>query len=172
MLVAALRRAGYVEYSAYYVPCGFALVTRLEHIDDGGNPLKGRNRWNGNVIVMQDFTLSEYLRALLLAPEGRYRLIVFVVSPRSFTSDPHVVSKASALEWLQNGAVSLSEAFSEIQFGDEFRATALIYEFHVRGRLVEPHLELPATLSGDEHLAKAHLWPPSFPPWRPSFQRE
>jgi hypothetical protein len=161
-LISALERAGYAEYRLYYVPCGFALVTRLEQIDDGGNPLDGKNRWNVEVIGMRDFSLSEYLRALFLAPEGRYRLIVFVVSPENFRTVRGAVSRRTALEWLERGATSLDEVFRQIEFSNEFRATALIYEFYARGRSEEPRLELPSTLSGDEHLAKAHLWPTSF----------
>jgi hypothetical protein len=162
-LVTALQRAGYVEHSFYYAPCGFALVTRLEQIDDGGTPLEGQNRWNINVVAgLRVFSLSEYLRALFLAPMGRYRLVVFVVSPQNFVTAKGVISRDKVLEWLSGGSVSLDEVFRNIKFDDTFRITALIYEFYASGRSEEPRLERPSTLSGDQHLAGAHLWPPPF----------
>ncbi len=39
ILLKALRKCGYTDKSHYYVPNGFALVTRIEQIDENGVPL-------------------------------------------------------------------------------------------------------------------------------------
>jgi hypothetical protein len=120
---------------------------------------------DGTSMLSRDCVSFRFLSiygALFLAPMGRYRLVVFVVSPQNFVTAKGVISRDKVLEWLSGGSVSLDEVFRNIKFDDTFRITALIYEFYASGRSEEPRLERPSTLSGDQHLAGAHLWPPPF----------
>ncbi len=45
----ALDSCGYVEKSYYSVPEGFAIVTRLEHINENGSPKNISERWIAEV---------------------------------------------------------------------------------------------------------------------------
>ena len=67
-LQAALEGNGYVEYSYYSVPGGFALATRLERIHPDGRSMTVPKRWQVAHEPLTRFDLAEYLRALLREP--------------------------------------------------------------------------------------------------------
>jgi hypothetical protein len=78
----ALRRTGYDTVSYLAVPHGFALVTRIEQIDNTGEPKPGASRWSLEVqpLGFRKFSLSAYLHAQFYADPGRYRVLAFVVT--------------------------------------------------------------------------------------------
>src|SRR5262249_12310591 len=71
-LEAAFRKAGYVEWSYYAVPKGFAIVTQLEQYATDGTPLKEPDRWSVTVPAPQVFSLATYLKALFSASPGHF----------------------------------------------------------------------------------------------------
>ena len=107
LLKIALNQAGYYETSYYSVPDGYALVCRLEKIEEDGRPVELPARWGTGIQTIKRFSLGRYLRALFVAPPGYYRLIVFVVSPHSFTQSSQSISRDDAESWFQYGANSL-----------------------------------------------------------------
>ena len=64
---AAFRKAGYVEWSYYAVPKGFALVSQLEQFQLDGTPLKEPDRWSVSVSAPRVFSLESYIKALFSA---------------------------------------------------------------------------------------------------------
>jgi len=156
-----LDKARYDGYAFYYVPYGFALVTRLEQIVDDGSP-HPEHRWLVTDLSsrMYHFTLSEYLRVLFRAPEGRYRTIIFVVSAERFAPEGPALTKQRAITLTQMGEAALrGNLYSAVAFDESYEVIALIYEFHVLGRETEPALVIPGSISGVDHLTKAALWP-------------
>jgi len=158
-ILMALRRGKYFEHAFYYVPYGFALVTRLEQISADGTPLDEHVRWQAAATAgMHAFTLAEYIKALFLAPAGRYRTIVFVVTSENFAPSSSLLTRKEAAEWFQTGHVTLDGLYRVIRFDRSYTFTALIYEFFGRGQEKEANLEDPSNISGIQHLTKAGLW--------------
>lgn len=75
-LEASLASVGYAEYSYYSVPNGFALATRMEQITPQGAPKPDPLRWSSALPPQPVFSLADYMRALFIAPQGDYRVIV------------------------------------------------------------------------------------------------
>jgi hypothetical protein len=102
-LRSALRAAGGAEASYYAVPQGYAMVTRLESIESNGALKPEAERWGQSSLLPSDFSLVSYLKLLFLAPQGHYRLIVFVVTAESFSGTKTDVTSDEARMWLTYG---------------------------------------------------------------------
>jgi hypothetical protein len=102
ILVSALTKNGYSERSYYAVPGGFVLVTRLEQIESNGKPMSMPARWSAQTSLSSNhFSMIDYLRALLKAPPGYYRVIAFVVTPTPFAERSKSVSESEVSAWQQ-----------------------------------------------------------------------
>lgn len=153
----ALNHAGQNELTYYAVPGGFALVSRLEQIEEDGTPMKSPERWKTKVDSLSVFSLDDYLKALFTAPPGYYRLIVFVVTPFSFSQSERRVSKDVAESWLGSGSNSLPDDLNAKLFGNDFNCTALIYEFEKRDIDKDFKSTIPGRLSATEHIKKSGI---------------
>ena len=143
----ALLRAGYPELGYYQAPGGFAIVTRLEGIDTEGRPLGPDRRYRLPDDAV-DFSFTDYIRGLFFAPDGYYRLIVFVVTDQAYTTRDQPLDENVALARLRRGAVALPPAYHDKPFTAQHRVDALIYEFHTAAHQVEtlrPGRLLPTT---------------------------
>jgi len=150
-LTKALAKCGYHEKRYYAVPDGFALVTRLEQIDERGRPKEPR--WSTEIgRPFHTFSLSTYLKALLLAPEGHYRVLVFVVTTCPFATLGKRPTEQETKEWLSGGLNVLPSFLSNRAFTKQHRATMLIYEFEKRGHEGELDFLVPGKFQGDVHL--------------------
>lgn len=155
---AAFQQAGYVERSYFSVPNGFALVSRMEQIQDDGTPLEGQERWSVTIAPKPVFSLTTYLQALFTAQKGRYRIIAFIVTNEPITVDDKGVPREDATKWLWKGAKSLPSELAQQEFGKDYRITALIYEFEQATPDHEAVLRSPGSLDGLTHLQKSGLW--------------
>jgi tetratricopeptide (TPR) repeat protein len=152
VLRAALQKARY-EFSYYAAPRGFALVARLERFTEKGAPYPGAQRFDGTFRPFEQFTIRDYLRALLLAPPGYYRVIVFIVSPQPFTSTSKPVTSEEARDWLDNGVNSLPRTIGALPYVlPDYTCTALIYEFEKRDMRPNPFVQHPGRLTVEAHL--------------------
>lgn len=149
----ALDQAGYYEHSYYAAPGGFALVTRLEQIEFDGTPKPPPQRWSAAPPRHQIFSLRDYLRALFTAPQGHYRVIVFIVNDRAFASSGETVNSEDALGWLQSGLDRLPATLADSAFSDAHACTVLVYQF--------------IRIAQDEAVAN----PPGAPPARLQLER-
>ena len=154
----AFSSAGYVERSYYAVPQGFALASRLEQINSDGSPAPGAIRWSANIAAPKVFSLASYLRALLGATPGDYRVVIFVVTAAPVTQTTNEPSLQQAQEWLSGGANKLPASIGNIPFTSDSACTALIYEFLQESRDSSAVLKLPSPLTGLAHLEAAGLW--------------
>jgi hypothetical protein len=156
-LVTALEASGYVGKSYYAVPDGFALVTQLEQINTDGTSKRVPDRWAVNVGTLHSFSLSEYLKALLTANVGHYRIIVFILTPHPFSQSDVKVTREQALDWIPKGVNQLPSSIAERAFTPDFTCTALIYEFEELRAGDAATLVTPSNLSGRDHLSKSNL---------------
>lgn len=156
-LSAALDASGYAEKSYYGIPGGFALVTRLEQINDDGSPKPAPARWNTDVKPLGEFSLRAYLRALFSARVGYYRILVFAVTDVAFAQQDTTVSQEEAMEWLYGGLNRLPRRLAARLFTPDHACTALIYEF-IKPETDDPYIKLPGRLTGKMHLQRANLW--------------
>lgn len=156
LLIAPLRASGYWEYSFHRAPNGFALVTRLERINQDGSRVAESLRYRrpGD---REPFSLSAYIRRLFFAPEGYYRLIVFVVTDRPFTATGAAIEEPEALRLLREGANVLPPEFKRMEFSAGHGIDALIYEFRKGARDTRAVLLLPGRLGPRVHFDKAGM---------------
>jgi hypothetical protein len=156
-LRAAFRSCGYSEISYFSVPAGFAMVSRLEQINDDGTPKEIPDRWAKDVLPVDSFSLREILRALFTANPGYYRLIVFIVTPTPFSDVGAKVTREEAETWLHRGLNVLPPSIGKIEYTKETACTALIYEFEQPAAGKQAEIKLPGRLTGEIHLRKNNL---------------
>ena len=152
----ALRENGYVETSYFLVPRGYALVTRLEQIQRNGDPRPGSERWAVEKPSVGSFSLSEYVRLLLTAPTGRYRLLVFVITDEQFSESSEEVTRSEAMDWLRSGVNDIPTVVAQMAHGAGYRTTALIYDFVKGGG--QAQLLRPSDIDAQTHLVRSKLW--------------
>ncbi|MCP4261482.1 MAG: hypothetical protein GY774_28865 [Planctomycetes bacterium] len=156
-LKAALESCGHFEKSYYRVPKGFAMVTRLEQINQDGTSKEPPDRWAAETQPLRKFSLSKYLTALFSANPGYYRIIVFAVT-KPFHQSDEIMNREEAMEWLRGGLNELPDSIGKIEYSEEHTCTALIYEFE-RPNPDEPaELKASSNLQGRTHLVKAGIW--------------
>jgi hypothetical protein len=153
----ALEKTGYFDRSFLAVPEGFAMVTRLEQINEDGMPVSETTRWPVE-IDSPGFSLARYLEALFHAPEGRYRVIVFVVTSEPVAPSRERPTQREMLGYLSGGADRLPPPLRDAAYTPEHRCTALVYEFERRGLQGRAALLVPGRLPGRNHLVGAGLW--------------
>jgi hypothetical protein len=151
----ALDAAGYYQRSLFGVPNGFAVVTQLERIDSDGVPA-GSGRWQVSE-TSTVFSLVDYLKRLLYAEPGRYRLVVLIVSDVPFSATGGYLTAGEASDLASRGANALPQDIADQRYSSRHLCTALIYEF----RKVPdgpPEFVAPSPLQGQEHLVRAKIW--------------
>lgn len=125
----ALQENGYDDKSYFAVPEGFALVTRIEQINLDGRPKEDPDRWSIELTPLRKFHLRDYIRALRYAQVGHYRLIIFIVTPYSFSpASRGELELNEATEWFKEGANSLPLNIANRQLSS-VDVNVLIYEF-------------------------------------------
>lgn len=154
----ALDAAGYAERSFYWIPGGFALVSRMEQIRADATPMGAAQRWTVTMQKPRVASLDEYVKALFNAPPGHYRVIVFVVTNREFTATGRQPSPREAGDWLAAGLLRLPAQIGREKYNAEYYTSALIYEF-VRDRdSQQATVKTPSDFLGRDHLEKAGVW--------------
>lgn len=155
---AALQIAEFSSWRYWSVPHGFALVTQFEQIASDGTPKRGKDRFLTTPPSPAAMTFLEFVAALAIAPPGRYRIIVFVVTDVPFSQAQAPAAETEARRWLARGLFQLPAAIGELRYDDRYRTTALVYEYVRNPGDVDlkPLAESGAT--GRTHLEKAHIW--------------
>jgi hypothetical protein len=154
VLVEALEQRGYLERGFFRVPDGFALATKLERIDDEGEPAPEASRWaQGNVPA--EFSLSAILKRLAGVPPGRFRVLVFIVTPEPFGSSGQPVSGDVAEGWVTTGFNQLPREFRQVPVDADTACTVLVFEFE---RLpVDDEARQVKRLDARQHLQRSGL---------------
>jgi hypothetical protein len=149
----ALSLAGYSDQNYFAIPNGYVLVTKLEQIDEHGNPLKAAARWQLNTAT-PCFSLVAYLKALLFATTGFFRVTAFAVTDQDFNPSGQTPTQNQALKWI--GAPHLPAGASKIVFSKQHQVTALIYEFR-KPENGDAQFLRPSELTAEQHLNAAGL---------------
>jgi hypothetical protein len=152
----ALSQSGYTELYYYTVPGGFAMMTRVEQIDRDGKPLpNARLRWGEKPAPRQINSLKNYFKALFQANEGRYRIFMFVITDKPFSSSDKPMTKEYADQIKQSGLNDIPSALSEETFTDKHQISVLVYEFLKQNP--DEEMKIRSTIPAGEHLKSVGL---------------
>jgi hypothetical protein len=154
-LDSAFTACGYGEKTYYGIPDGFAMVSRIEQINEDGTP--NSHRWSLEIIPIEKFSLRAYLNALFKGRSGHYRVIAFIATPHSFTPKNVEVTSDQTTEWFFGGSTTLPEEIGNREYSASHACTAFIYEFRrIAGG--QPEFVKPSQMTGRTHLENAGLW--------------
>lgn len=153
----ALRRARYRTWSYSSVPRGFALVTQLEQTAKDGGPSPEPARWSAALPQVSTLTLVEFLKALVGAQPGYYRVFAFLVTDQPWSRTGKAPIGSDAERWLAEGLTRLPPSLAALPYQTGYRTTVLIYEFRKIASDAPATLVAPAALRGEDHLAKAGI---------------
>ena len=168
LLEKRLADRGYSDFRYYGVRGdGFALVTRLERIDQNGRPLEGIRRPNYDQLksielTRTPFTLQRYLAALIRpgtneVSEAHFRLFVFLVTTESVTTNPQLaVDLPTIRNWVTLGSLSLDKENKMKPFTKNHSVVILVYEI-VCAPPKEPWMLVPSSLPGHMHVEASGL---------------
>jgi hypothetical protein len=156
-LEAAFDAAGYGERSYYWIPDGFALVSRIEQIRSDASPVEPPGRWAVDTPRVREGFI-DHIRALFNAPPGFYRVIVFTVTDQAFAASERPPTSKEARTWISAGTLRLPETVGALPYTNEHYTAALIYEFERRADQAEATMRVPSDSPGRVHLEKAGLW--------------
>jgi hypothetical protein len=154
LLETALKLSGLSQISYYSVPAGFAVVSKLERTDERGYPM---DRASPSPEASQHFSLSWYLRELFVAPPGFYRLIVFIVTDRSFHQADALTTAAQAEDWLAFGSNTLPHGIAITPLSADVVCTALVYEFEKRDTQSSAIQRVPGRLATADHIQRSGI---------------
>jgi hypothetical protein len=108
-LIALMQRAP--TWGFYLAPGGFAVIPRIEQLDQNGTALAGTERWATEVKLASTSVLDGIFT--VRRPKGIYRAIAFVITtdPRSGgpVTDPKRMLE-TARRWGLSGALDLPQA--------------------------------------------------------------
>ena len=93
----SLNTCGYFEKSYYLVPDGFAIVTRIERINDDGTPKQDVDRWSLESIYSDTLSIEDFLKSLFTANQGLYRVIAFIVTADPFQQEDINISHRDSM---------------------------------------------------------------------------
>jgi hypothetical protein len=153
----ALSANGYTEKSYFAVPNGFALVTRIEKMNEDGTSVEPPDRWNIDKLNLK-FSIRNYLKALFFGTTGYYRVIVFVVTDKSFNTSKKKISRREAYAWLNEGNLTLPDYIGNMNFSNKHQIVSLVYEFSKK-ESAEPVFSDPSKLTGSIHLTQSNILP-------------
>jgi hypothetical protein len=157
LIVETLRHAGFDMWSVYGAGNdGFAVVCRLEHI---GNDGRRAEPPFSTEPPRYRFNPLRFLKDLVLASPGHYRVIVLLFQPRVLHRYGQAPTEKEVTVLLRTGASDLPEAWRR-QSAALLRAEALIYEFYRPDQHSEPRAVTTeqSRYTAVQHLAGAGLW--------------
>jgi len=153
----ALRRAQIDQWSIYPIKGGgFAVVGRLERIDEEGRPESPRFSINDDTLTK--FTLSGYLKALLTANPGRFRVVALLVTSLSVNAPGPAPTPEAMTHLADTGPNTLPAEVAAQPITPQVKCEALIYEFYRPNPEADPQPVVPSALTAIQHLAGAGLW--------------
>ena len=150
-----LRQQDYERsYYALSNHSGFAIVARIEQMSSQ-NAQSADPRWEIKLPPMRNF--GDYLKNLIYAREGYYRIIVFVVSNQAFSQNSRItIKRADAIGWLKSGLNTLPTEIALRKWTEEYQVTTLIYEFKASENNPWQML-MPGAYTVNRHLEAAKL---------------
>jgi hypothetical protein len=127
-LMRALYKCGYQDNKVFTVDNGFAILTKLERITNEGTP-SPTERWS--TAKIRPLTLSDYIASLLWGSVGKFRTMLFIISPFAdfeLNGKP-MLNSEDAISLYNGGSADLPLVETRIPFSGKY-VHALIYEFN------------------------------------------
>lgn len=152
ILAEALAEAGYTGPGYLGVPGGFAMITRIEQTDRGGRPLAGNARWATKIVVVKSFSISAVIRALMTAEPGFFRVMALVVTDKSFDDNGSRARLETLENWSRKGVDALVPDVRDMPFGENYKISALVYEFEKFSESEDPVVRIPSINEVRGHL--------------------
>ena len=152
----ALESAGYGDRSYYSVPGGLAIATRLEQIDDTGASKPPPDRFSLKY-SMQPFTPKEIIKQMILAPEGHWRSVVFIVTPKPLKISGEPLTEPQARELAREGTSKPDPSVVKKAYTKQIDVIALIYQFDKRRYEKIGHFVDNSPIDTNTHLAKSNI---------------
>lgn len=150
----ALNDMGYADHRFYGAPGqGFALITRMERIRADGTPEPDELRFL-DPDAQAPFSIGRFMSELFFAPEGYYRVIVFVVTTDNFVPTGPGMTEEQADTLLSEGLTRLPRYFADIPFSEDHYIDALVYEFYKGPRDLDVNTVAPVRLAASVHLSR------------------
>jgi hypothetical protein len=136
---------------------GYATVARLEQIDEDGRRLEGRPGFSKDPDESGNFLLR-FLKGLISLPEGRFRLLMFFVTPdridRSHSTQE--VTLKDADRWV-NGCNGLPPELAALILTPRHKVFLRVYEFVSKGIASRLVTSADGALPLAQHLAALKL---------------
>ncbi|PTL76546.1 hypothetical protein [Vitiosangium sp. GDMCC 1.1324] len=152
----ALLAEGYSQQAWFRIPQGFALVTQLEQIHADGTPVPPPDRWGDRLRPEKIRNLRDYLMGLFVAPAGRFRLIVFLVTSATVPRGAPI-GREEAEQWLLSGTLELDRAMRAEPYTLDHKVLVFIYEYEKPSSSARADIVMPSALSALEHLKAAGI---------------
>ena len=156
LLSTALESLHYDDKTYYFIPGGFALVSRIEQINEQGESLPPPARWSVETASQKELSWKEYIRRLFFTTQGYFRIIVFVVTDRPFAASDDKVSREVAMDWVLHGMNVLPAKIGGMSLSASSNCTALIYEYQ-KPESGKPILHIPGRLTGFDHIKHSKI---------------
>jgi hypothetical protein len=165
-LSSALEQFGYVTKGYFYYPGGFALATRIEQIQPGGESLNPPDRFSKLPPVPKVFSF-DYLRHIFIPRTGFFRIIVFIITNQSIQESNEPTTTAIAEGWPNHGVPGLPSKIASTLASPDETVNVYIYEFDntTAGNVSDLTLLTESTippnvplLDAEQHLRESHLW--------------
>ncbi|CAN5743229.1 MAG: hypothetical protein H0U67_12260 [Gemmatimonadetes bacterium] len=154
----AFQSAGYEHVAHYAVPGGFALVSRIEQINNDGSPRSEPDRWVDTYIPPEIRSVSDLVKAFLNPPVGRFRMIVFTITTSLYAQSSESVSSAEAEQWLDDGWDDIPASIADLPFTNAYNVNALVYEFERSNAAESLAFRSRGRLGVQSHLTRNGMW--------------
>jgi hypothetical protein len=152
----ALRGADYQQWSIYPASSdGFLIVTRPERIDSHGYPATPRFDLGSSSRTVS--SIGDYFRLLLFARPGRFRIIMFVLTPHSFSPRRSSIPMDSLDDLARSGPTALTSV-RNLPVRPETQFIVLVYEFERASDDSEIRFLRASSISPLDHLLHGGLW--------------
>jgi hypothetical protein len=157
----AMDEAGYEHRSYFWLDKehapGFAIITHIEQIHADGTPVTTR-RWSFDLPSYEHFSIASFLKAMIKADPGNYRMIALVVSQVAFEEKKEPITQEQVAV-LNAGPKFLARmADSEVTVTQDYHCIVYVYEFERRTRNDDPVFKDSSDVSASAHLKSTPLW--------------
>ena len=157
----AMDEAGYEQRSYFWLDAahapGFDIITHIEQIHADGTPVSGR-RWSFDLPSYEHFSIASFLKALVKANPGNYRMIALVVSEKPFEEKKEAITTDQASALNEGPKFLAKTADSDVTVTQDYHCIAYIYEFERRTRNDDPVFRDSSDISASAHLKSTPLW--------------
>ena len=157
----AMDDAGYERRSYFWLDKehapGFAIITHIEQIHPNGVPVS-KARWSFDLPSYENFSIATFLRWLIKADPGNYRLIAIVVSKTPFKEKKEPITEDQVGKLTAGPKFLAKTKDSDAVVTGDYHCIAYIYEFERKTRNDNPVFKDTSDVSWSAHLASTPLW--------------